>query len=75
MNRKEKLKAQIENGSNNLSHLAYFSPIYTTNLYFGASSYFGEQSRLYEFKTDFLKTEYNFFVHKRFKAIGRQLMI
>lgn len=75
MNRKEKLKAQFQNGSNETSHIAYFTPKFSTNPYFGASSFYGEQSRTYEPKTDFLKNEFIGFIPRRFKAIGRQLML
>jgi|LauGreDrversion4_2_1035121.scaffolds.fasta_scaffold1929031_2 hypothetical protein len=75
MNNKEKLRAQIAQGGSNTAHKSFYTPPYETNPYFGASSFYGDQCRVWEWKGDFSKTEFNWFIHSRYKAIGRQLML
>ncbi len=75
MNNKDKLRAQIKQGSSNTSHKSFYTPPYETNPYFGASSFYGEQSRVWEWKGDFMKNEFNYFIPFKFKSIGRQLML
>ncbi len=74
MNNKEKLKSIIQQGSNTTATSTFYNPGYDCNPYFGASSFYGEQSRLYEPRYDMIKKEHTWFIPRQFKAIGRQLM-
>ncbi len=74
MNNKEKIKAMIEQGSNT-SSFSHYDPGYTTNPYFGASSFYGDQCRQFEWKFDYIRKEHTWFIPRSNKAIGRQDMI
>lgn len=70
---KQKIAAMIKMNSNNLSE-TYYNPGYPFNPYFGASSFYGEQSRLFEHNVDLWHRDRVYFLPSYFKAIGRQLM-
>jgi hypothetical protein len=74
MNRKDKIKAMIEQGSNT-TNFSHYDPGYSTDPYFGASSFYGDQCRLYEFKFDMIRKEHTWFIPRSSKAIGRQEML
>ena len=74
MNNKEKLVAMIQQGSNT-SDFTYYNSGYSTNPYFGASSFYGEQCRIFEPKYDLVRKEHIWFMPRSMKALGRQTMI
>lgn len=71
---KEKIANMIKLNSNTTSD-RFFSPGYECNPYFGASSFYGEQSRLFNYKLDGWRRDAVYFVPAKYKAIGRQLQL
>jgi hypothetical protein len=73
MNNKQKIKQTIEQGAST-SNFTFSNPGFPCNPYFGASTFYGEQSRLWQPSFDGYHREKNFFINRAYKAIGRQLM-
>jgi hypothetical protein len=71
--RKEKIANMINLNANTTSE-KFYNPGYQTNPYFGASTFYGEQSRLFEHNLDAWHKDPSHFLPSSFKAIGRQLM-
>lgn len=73
MTNKQKIQLSISQGAQT-SNFTYSNPGYPCNPYFGASTFYGEQSRLFEPNYDGFHREKNFFLNRAYKSIGRQLM-
>ena len=69
-----RVRASILGGANT-TNFASYNPGYRTDVYMGASSFYGDQSRLWEFSWDGFHRERNWFIPAKFKAIGRQLTL
>ncbi len=74
MNNKDKIKAMIQQGSNT-TNFSFNNPGYSTNPYFGASSFYGDACNPYEYKFDYIRRENVWFVPRYNKAISHQTMI
>jgi hypothetical protein len=74
MNNKEKIRQMVQQGSNT-TNFSYTNPGYSCDPYFGASSFYGDQCRQYNYKFDYIRKDNVWFIPRYNKALGRQTML
>ncbi len=74
MNSNKTKISQMINVNSNTTSERFYNPGYSWDPYFGASTFYGDQSRLHEFNYDGTHRDRPYFIHSMYKAIGRQFM-